>query len=275
MDPKTTQNWPKVLMVDDDPDLLELGVECLSNAGFPVLTASDGHRACVTLSSEPDIKLVVSDINMPNLDGITLLSYIKNNRPDVAVVLTSGYAKQSEKELILLGAIAFFSKPYSPTTLADFVRLHFRKNDELAQAPIVAPPSKLTRTIFVLEDEPLDQKLLGDAIAHLTNNKGVNLDFFSDANSFLDGLRNGSVPDLIVLDINLKGLSGLDAFKIALNEGLVTAEFPKVLVLTSSRLNTDFEKAHKLGIKSLYSKPSSRIEWQHLARAIFQSWIQK
>lgn len=102
----------KILIVDDDPFMLETLSRILNADGYEVLTASDGVKA-VEMLEEKEFDLVISDIMMPNLSGLGLLNILKKhyfNR--VPVILVSSLDKV---EIILsalsMGANDFILKP--------------------------------------------------------------------------------------------------------------------------------------------------------------------
>jgi len=106
---KQLQAERTLLIVDDEPLIRQLCTQALS--GFRVLQASDGKEALRVLDRET-VDIVLSDVMMPNLDGLELLRLIKERQPDQAMVLMTGF---SEKEVILqalkAGADDFISKP--------------------------------------------------------------------------------------------------------------------------------------------------------------------
>ena len=86
----------------------------LSKAGYQVLTATDGQEAVALVESHPaDIRCVVMDLTMPNMDGQEAFQQIRRLRPNLPVVLSSGY---NEQEVINQfrgkGLAGFIQKPY-------------------------------------------------------------------------------------------------------------------------------------------------------------------
>ncbi|OGG44703.1 MAG: hypothetical protein A3F84_28785 [Candidatus Handelsmanbacteria bacterium RIFCSPLOWO2_12_FULL_64_10] len=80
-----------ILMADDDPTVLKTVGTFLSARGHRVRTASDGSEALRLMAEEtPD--LVISDIQMPGMDGIAFLKAIRGQFPDLPVILMTGYA---------------------------------------------------------------------------------------------------------------------------------------------------------------------------------------
>jgi CheY-like chemotaxis protein len=86
-----------ILVVDDEPPIRDMIANMLSRHGYRVLAASDGVEATAFFAKHADgIKLVVSDLNMPNLDGAMLARVLKRMNPDVRVLLVSGLDSPGE-----------------------------------------------------------------------------------------------------------------------------------------------------------------------------------
>ena len=106
-----------ILIVDDEVDLCELVAEFFEDAGFKVQKAYSGNQA-ITLLQSTSFDIVLSDIKMPNGNGIDLLKYIKNNAGNKSIVImTTGFADISEAEVVALGAKCIIRKPLDPTEL--------------------------------------------------------------------------------------------------------------------------------------------------------------
>jgi len=102
---------PKILVVDDDPIILESLCEFLRLEGYEALGTSDGDRAMDLLGKDA-FNLVISDVNMPGSDGFELLRMIKKRFPELVVVLITGYGSISRAvEAIKLGAYDYLTKP--------------------------------------------------------------------------------------------------------------------------------------------------------------------
>lgn len=81
----------KVLVVDDEPDWLVCNSATLRGEGYTVFTAGSGQEAIRTVTTEKP-HLAFLDINMPEMDGLTLLKALKGIDPDIKVVMLTGYA---------------------------------------------------------------------------------------------------------------------------------------------------------------------------------------
>jgi two-component system response regulator HydG len=102
---------PRVLVIDDDPDFLRTASRILARAGFEV-TAVDDPVEGLAAASEPDVDVVVSDIQMPHLSGMDLLREIRARRPGVEVVLVTAHATvDAAVAAMKAGAYDYLTKP--------------------------------------------------------------------------------------------------------------------------------------------------------------------
>ncbi|HKX06584.1 MAG TPA: response regulator [Stellaceae bacterium] len=116
---------PTVLVVDDDPALLDSLKLLLEVDGFAVTTAENGVRGLQAFRNRgPDIVLI--DIMMPKLDGIESVRQMRRERPDAKVVVMSGEVGARRLDLQStvkgLGAAAVLRKPFDPASLAPLLR---------------------------------------------------------------------------------------------------------------------------------------------------------
>ena len=106
----------RILMVDDEVDL-ELLVRQrfrrrIRKGEFEFLFAHNGVEALETLEENPDIRLVLSDINMPEMDGLTLLSQLESANPEICAVIISAYGDMANiRTAMNRGAFDFVTKP--------------------------------------------------------------------------------------------------------------------------------------------------------------------
>ena len=106
----------KILAVDDEADF-ELLIRQrfrrqIRAEEFAFRFAHHGEEALAVLAEEPDIELLLLDINMPGMDGLALLREIKNRRPDLPVMMVTAYGDDERRRLAgEYGAAEFITKP--------------------------------------------------------------------------------------------------------------------------------------------------------------------
>ncbi len=108
-----------VLVVDDDEAIRVLGQATLEQVGMNVITANDGKEAIdVFKKHADDINLVLMDMTMPQLSGDEAFKQIQAYRPDIRVILSSGYSeREATQKFNYSGLSAFLQKPYKPSDL--------------------------------------------------------------------------------------------------------------------------------------------------------------
>lgn len=122
----------KVLIADDDQTLLKLlskKFEKFSGVFEPIL-ALDGINAVNILEKEA-VSLVISDLQMPRLDGFALLSHIKELYPDIPVIIITAFGKPKSRQVILSqGAVEYLEKPIVIDDLANLILKYLNKETE-------------------------------------------------------------------------------------------------------------------------------------------------
>lgn len=111
----------KLLVIDDDANLLSSYRALLSPYGFEVLTAADGEQAMVVVERNPDILLVILDLAMPRMDGRQWLRWFRRNRTEPPVIVISAY-KLEPNDADLKPAVVL-EKPFHVAELLDLVGL--------------------------------------------------------------------------------------------------------------------------------------------------------
>src|SRR6185503_10921224 len=102
------------LVVDDEPSVREVMSRLLEGAGYVILQASSGAEALALLEREHHrVELVVSDLQMPGMDGETLLREVRRRWPDLGTVIVTGVAElNTAVELLQAGAYDYITKPF-------------------------------------------------------------------------------------------------------------------------------------------------------------------
>jgi len=109
----------RILVVDDEPVVIRSCEAVLKAEGFNVEGTLSGKEAILKMEQSP-YELVITDLKMPEVDGITLIKWIKQNRPDTGIVIITGYPSQDTmKEALDVGIIDYVPKPFTPAVLTD------------------------------------------------------------------------------------------------------------------------------------------------------------
>lgn len=156
------ENLPHLLVVDDSR-LMRRAIVKILGKEYRITEASDGEEGWQALQEHGDIKVIFSDLSMPNLDGYGLLERIRNsNQPRIqnlpVIIITGAEDDEETKQLALSkGASDFISKPFESVQLRTRAKTHVRLDDTNRQ---------LNETVSQLEEQTTKDELTG-----LTNKK--------------------------------------------------------------------------------------------------------
>src|SRR5690606_27893536 len=115
---------PRILLVEDDRALREALADTLMLGGYDYLEAADGEQALALLQRH-SVAMVVSDVNMPGMDGHALLRALRERYPQLPVLLMTAYGTvQNAVEAMRVGAVDYLVKPFEPSALLTLVAQH-------------------------------------------------------------------------------------------------------------------------------------------------------
>lgn len=221
---------PKVLVIDDEPGVRKLMERALSDF-YSVLTAADGQEG-LTVARRAQPQLVILDLHLPDIDGLTVLARLKADRQTqlIPVVIAS---VRGETDLLFqaqqAGAADQLIKPFTVQDLRETVKRNVRFDfpDSAKHSPATVRPtvaSGLSRpTVLVIDDEEgiqrLIQKVLEPAYSVMVASTGQ------------EGLHwaSAALPQIILLDIHLPELDGLSVLA-RLKAQPRTARIPVVII---------------------------------------------
>jgi DNA-binding NtrC family response regulator len=124
---------PFILVVDDETAVRHFARRVLEREGYGVIEATDGAEALdLVQADEATVELVVSDIVMPRLNGVELMEALATSRPDLPVILMSGYASAALTELGIAAPCSIIPKPFSPERLLEEVQRCIRTGSKPA-----------------------------------------------------------------------------------------------------------------------------------------------
>ncbi len=137
-----TEARDSVMVVEDDGALREALVDTLHAAGIPASGAVDAAHALRKLESE-DIALVISDVQMPEINGHQLLSLLRHRRPDLPVILMTAYGTVAQAVAVMRdGATDYIIKPFDAEALIKIARHHMGRRVAHSELIAVDPVSK-------------------------------------------------------------------------------------------------------------------------------------
>lgn len=110
--PPADADAPVILLAEDEETLRNCARRGLESAGYRVIAVPDGAKAEEAFVNHPEVRLLVSDVRMPGTDGVTLARRLRRRRPDLPVLLMSGYADAAERASLADLDVAFLPKPF-------------------------------------------------------------------------------------------------------------------------------------------------------------------
>ncbi len=151
----------KILVIDDEPKIIQLTQDYLENAGFSVISAGDGERALAVIQVEkPD--LVVLDLGLPGMDGLDVCRSIRKTSNLPIIMLTARDEETDKLVGLELGADDYITKPFSPKELVARVRSVLRRSE------LVQEGREVIRAGDVTLDLPRMQVTVGGEEIELT-----------------------------------------------------------------------------------------------------------
>lgn len=122
------QLYGTLLIVEDEKDIIEVVTRLLKPSCLTFLIANNGAEALELIKNHPQIDAVISDINMPVMNGIELLSKLRSQNSELPFVFLTAYGdKKNVLEALRLGAIDFIDKPFDanelPGTVSKAIKL--------------------------------------------------------------------------------------------------------------------------------------------------------
>jgi CheY-like chemotaxis protein len=111
-----------VLVVEDEDVVRHVVVEVLHQLGYTALEAVDGKAGLAILESNEAIRLLISDIGLPGMDGRALADAARERRPELMVLLTTGYASDASASEGFAAGMELITKPFTVEALASRLR---------------------------------------------------------------------------------------------------------------------------------------------------------
>jgi CheY-like chemotaxis protein len=215
---KTKRSKPKILIVEDDKDFIEIISDFSKEYGYLVYEATTGKEA-IELAEEELPDAIILDLGLPDIDGIKVLEHLKDNlrTRDIPVHVIS--AREESEEIKARGAIGFLKKPATEETLADvFDQFKSAHQDEI-------------KNVLVVEDNKSNQQ----AIYELIENEPINIHTVETGQAAIEYAKSNQI-DCIILDLKLPDIPGLEVLKKLDN---CLDKIPPVVIYTGRELTQE------------------------------------
>lgn len=119
----------RILVVDDEDIVLESCQAVFELEGFEALLVPSADKALDAMKND-NFDLLLVDVKMPKKDGMYLMQEVKKQRPDIPIIVMSGYyTTETIQEAIRMGAATFIAKPFEPDELVKIVRQVIEKEE--------------------------------------------------------------------------------------------------------------------------------------------------
>lgn len=147
-----------ILLVDDEPNIIQLARMYLEREGYRIISAADGKEAMETIrTKKPD--LVVLDVMLPELDGLEVCKRLRREKNNVPVIMLTARDDDIDKILGLeLGADDYMTKPFNPRELTARVKVILRRSERFSREN----PSEMLRIGDLVIDPARREVFLGE-----------------------------------------------------------------------------------------------------------------
>jgi CheY-like chemotaxis protein len=245
----------RVLLVDDNATNLTILKSQLEQWKLIPVLASSGKEAQTILSSGSQFDLVITDMQMPDIDGVQLTQLVKKSNATLPVILLSSIGDENKKQYTELFA-AVLNKPVRQQALYRAIQSALQPVQKASVAEDTVPRQLLSEEfakryplrILVAEDNPVNQKLTTRILSKLGyNNVQV-------AQNGLEALEKFDEDDfnVILMDVQMPEMDGLEATRMI---RLKRYHQPIIISMTANAMQGDRDECMRAGMDDYVSKP--------------------
>ncbi|WP_207427834.1 hybrid sensor histidine kinase/response regulator [Pedobacter sp. SYSU D00535] len=256
----------RILVVDDNGTNLRILKIQLEQWLFKVETAASGKEALERLSSGAEFDLIISDMQMPEMDGVEFSRKLKAEHGNLPIVLLSSVGDESRRKYPDLFA-AILTKPVKQHQLARVIKqcLH-----AVERAAVVEPTrvnvlqenfaSSNPLNILIAEDNLINQKL----IIRVLNKLGYEPELAVNGREAVDALKQKTF-DLVLMDVQMPEMDGLEATRVIRKDLELQ---PTIVAMTANAMVEDKEACFAAGMDEYISKPIKMEELLKVLEAV-------
>jgi DNA-binding response OmpR family regulator len=245
----------RVLIIDDDEDVLRVVSKILGNAGCQVTCVTDPRD--INALSRTDYDVVLLDVVMPEIDGLTVCQALRRSVGDDLRIcmISAAHDPESVRKASLYGADGFLTKPIRSQELLALVgraRLDPGASASAASepaAPVKAAAPRRQRHVLVVDD---DKDIL-EYVRAVYRREGVHVDAIQDPSQLRESLPPGGSYDLVLLDIFMPAVDGIELLRrFSSDVKNVASRFYIITAEEDAALRT---LAHRSGADGYLTKP--------------------
>jgi signal transduction histidine kinase/DNA-binding response OmpR family regulator len=244
----------KTLIIDDNASVRDMLRNRFEAWNMIISEAGSGKEALEILSTQPDLDLIITDLQMPEMDGITLTHSIKKSYPNTPVMLLNRAGDEEYKKHPGLFS-SVINKPIRRHILKEQVMSLIRQNDKVTLISDHSNKQKLSvdfakqypLSILIAEDNVMNQKIVGKIL----NKLGYEPKMTGNGKEVLEEVSN-KYYDVILMDVQMPEMDGLEATKMI---RICLSDQPVIIAMTANTLQGDREVCLRAGMNDYISKP--------------------
>ncbi len=259
------------LVVDDNATNRLILKTQLERWNFVPITASSGKEALTILEEHHQIELIITDMEMPEMDGVSFAKHVKSQHPDLPIIMLSSIGDETLRKYADLFS-AILIKPVKQKQLSKSIELQFntvvKDQDNERSGHILSDTfaEEHPMSMLVAEDNAINQKL----IERILNKLGYQVDMVGNGNEVLEKLHTDRY-DVILMDIQMPIMDGMETTRIIRK---TQTHQPYIIALTANAMPEERESYLNAGMDEYISKPMRlerltdvlKIAYNHISR---------
>ncbi|ODB90128.1 hypothetical protein A3195_01070 [Candidatus Thiodiazotropha endoloripes] len=241
----------KVLVVEDNDTTREVITKTLESFSFSVTAVSSAKQAYAALQAVNDIRLLIMDWRMPEIDGVQAVEQIRQDLDtshSIPIIMITAYDHQ---DLLMhtdrLGVESVLIKPISPSTLFDTIsEVLFGQTKQTQKRHIRS--RRFKGQVLLVEDNVINQQVARELLEKL----GLLVVIVSSGEEALKKIKEVNF-DLVFMDLQMPGLDGLETTRMVRNE--LKNTYVRIIAMTAHAMRGDRERCLAAGMDDYLSKP--------------------